>query len=169
LHPGSGGSAREWSAANFGLLAQALRSDGFRVVVTGAANEESLVRGVVEASGGVAMPLVGRLALKELGAFLRTVNVFVSNSTGPRHIAAAVGTPVIAFYPPIRECSPRRWGPLTDKRVVFVADNALCARCKGGPCQGNDCMDQITVEQVRQAVHGLITLSKERNVVQSGL
>jgi heptosyltransferase-2 len=167
LHPGSGGSARDWRAANFGLLAAALRADGFRVVVTGAAHEDSLVRSVVVASGNVAVPIVGRLSLKELGAFLQMSQVFVSNSTGPLHIAAAVGTPVVAFYPPIRECSPRRWGPLTDRRVVFVADSALCPRCKGGPCEGNECMDQITVEQVRRAVQALVTLSQERTEVGS--
>ncbi|MBM4159578.1 MAG: glycosyltransferase family 9 protein [Ignavibacteria bacterium] len=156
LHPGSGGSARDWSPQNFGKLATALTDDGFRVVVTGAANEESLVHLVVELSGRKAIPLVGKLSLKALAGFLRSADLFVSNSTGPLHIAAAVGTPVIGFYPPIRECGPRRWGPLTTKRVVFTADSAACPRCKGGPCQGNDCMDQITVEEVRRAAGSLV-------------
>ena len=156
LHPGSGGSARDWSPQNFGALAKALRTDGFQVIVTGAKNERVLVESVMIVAGGAAIPLVGRLSLKELAAFLRRVDVFISNSTGPLHIAAAVGTPVIGFYPPIRECSPTRWGPLTEKKVVFVADNALCPRCNGGPCRGNECMDQITVEQVRSAAHTLV-------------
>ena len=161
LHPGSGGSARDWSPQNFGRLAAGLADDGFRVVVTGAADEESLVHLVVELSEGKAIPLVGKLSLKALAGFLRSVDVFVSNSTGPLHIAAAVGTPVIGFYPPIRECSPRRWGPLTSKKVVFTADNVACPRCKGGPCQGNDCMDQITVEEVRRAVVSLAESHKK--------
>jgi ADP-heptose:LPS heptosyltransferase len=95
--------------------------------------------------------------LKELAAFIGSARLFISNSTGPLHIAAAVGTPVIAFYPPIRECSQRRWGPLTEKKMLFTADNALCERCKGGPCQGNDCMDQITVDRVVQAARKLLS------------
>ena len=169
LHPGSGGSAREWSPGNFGALAKVLHADGYHVIVTGAKNERALVERVMGFSGGVALPLVGRLSLKELAAFLRSTDILVSNSTGPLHIAAAVGTPVIGFYPPIRECSPRRWGPLTEKKVVFVADNALCPRCKGGACQGNECMDQITVEQVRRATHELVASFSRGKEIRANL
>jgi lipopolysaccharide heptosyltransferase II len=169
LHPGSGGSARDWSPQNFGALAKLLHAEGIRVVVTGIAQEENLVQTVVEGSGWVAIPLIGRLSLMELAAFLRSAALFVSNSTGPLHIAAAVGVPVIAFYPPIRECGPKRWGPLTRKKIVFVADNRACARCRGGACQGNDCMDQITVEQVLHAARGLIAAFRERPVHRASI
>lgn len=156
LHPGSGGSARDWSPERFGDLAERLVGDGIKVVVSGDKKERSLVDAVVERSHGTAKALVGRFNLKELSAFLALPKAFVSNSTGPLHIAAAVGTPVVAMYPPIRECSPTRWGPLTEKKVVFTADNTLCPKCKGGPCQGNDCMNQITVEDVLTAVRSFV-------------
>jgi heptosyltransferase-3 len=156
LHPGSGGSARDWSAENFGDLAQELVRIGFRVVVTGSTDEAELVERVHTSSGGVALSSAGRMPLKDLAAFIGEAQLFVSNSTGPLHIAAAVGTPVIAFYPPIRECSARRWGPLTDDKIVFTADNALCRRCKGGACQGNDCMGQIKVADVLEAARSLL-------------
>ncbi|HTY35986.1 MAG TPA: glycosyltransferase family 9 protein [Bacteroidota bacterium] len=162
LHPGSGGSARDWNPRNFGVLAAALVGEGLKVVVTGSTEERRLVEAVVEASGGKAMQSVGMMPLKVLAAFIGRAHLFVSNSTGPLHIAAAVGTPVIAFYPPIRECSPRRWGPLTDDQVVFTAVSSLCPRCNGGPCQGNDCMEQISVEDVLGAAHTLLT-PKERS------
>lgn len=154
LHPGSGGSARDWSPDRFGDLARLLAGEGMKVVVSGDQRERSLVETVVERSQGTARALAGRFNLKELAAFLALARAFVSNSTGPLHIAAVVGTPVVAMYPPMRECSAKRWGPLTDEKVVFTADNALCPRCKGGPCQGNDCMNQITVEEVLSAVRG---------------
>jgi len=160
LHPGSGGSARDWSAQNFADLACALTNDGYSVVVTGSSSEVTLVEEVVRKSNGSAAASAGRLSLKELAAFIGSAALFVSNSTGPLHIAAAVGTPVIAFYPPIQECSPRRWGPLTERKMVFTADNALCERCKGGPCQGNDCMDQITVDYVLKAARKLLSEGK---------
>jgi heptosyltransferase-2 len=156
LHPGSGGSARDWSPERFGDLARRLVDEGIRVVVTGDEKENALVETVVRRSQGAAKAIVGRFDLKELAAFLALSKAFVSNSTGPMHIAAAVGTPVIAMFPPIRECSPKRWGPLTEKKVIFIAENALCSRCKGGPCQGNDCMDQITVDDVLAAVRGFL-------------
>jgi len=163
LHPGSGGSARDWSAQNFGDLARALKNIGCSVVVTGSSSEKLLVEEVVRRSSESASASAGRLSLKELASFIGSARLFVSNSTGPLHIAAAVGTPVIAFYPPIQECSPRRWGPLTEKKKVFTADNAFCERCKGEACQGNDCMDQITVDQVLQAAVKLLSEGKTQN------
>jgi heptosyltransferase-2 len=157
LHPGSGGSARDWSPKNFGQLAKVLVNDGCHVVVTGSSSEQSLVREVVDRSDGNALAVDGGFSLKELTAFISRAQLFVSNSTGPLHIAASAGVPVIAFYPPIQECSPRRWGPLTDRKAIFVADSKACEHCKGGPCQGNDCMDQITVEQVSRASRHLIS------------
>ncbi|HTP14041.1 MAG TPA: glycosyltransferase family 9 protein, partial [Bacteroidota bacterium] len=111
LHPGSGGSARDWSPENFCTLAARLSGIGFQVVVTGARGEESLVGRVTNGLDNVKTS-VGRLGLKELAAFIKKVALFISNSTGPLHIAAAVGTPVIGFYPPIIACSPGRWGPV---------------------------------------------------------
>jgi heptosyltransferase III len=163
LHPGSGGSARDWSPRNFGELAKGLAKENVKVVVTGIDAENALVNEVVTLSGGSAFPSVGRLTLKELGALVASARLFVSNSTGPLHIAAAVGTPVIAFYPPIRECSPRRWGPLTDKKIVFTADNLSCPRCQGGPCQGNDCMEQIKVTDVLRAAKSLLAREDQSN------
>jgi heptosyltransferase III len=157
LHPGSGGSARDWSAQNFGDLAKGLAADGYRVVVTGVQAEKELVGQVITRAEGRAIASVGRMSLKVLAAFVKRARLFVSNSTGPLHIASAVGTPVIAFFPPIRECSPRRWGPLAEAKVVFTADSASCPRCKGGPCQGNDCMDQIQVKEVLSAARRLLS------------
>lgn len=162
LHPGSGGSARDWSAERFGDLARHLSMNGRKVVVTGADSEHPLVESVVQVSGHKALSSVGRFTLKELAAFLKEASLFVSNSTGPLHIAAAVGVPVIAFYPPITECSARRWGPLAESKIIFTADSALCPRCKGGPCQGNDCMDQIRVEEVLRAATDLLDSQRDK-------
>jgi heptosyltransferase-3 len=156
LHPGSGGSARDWSPENFGQLAARLADMGVRVLVTGGWNEKELVTRVCRSSGLPLATSVAEMDLLTLAALLSTVSLFVSNSTGPLHIAAAVGVPVIAFYPPIIQCSPRRWGPLAERKVIFEADAAKCPRCHGGPCQGNDCMDLITVEEVAEAARGLL-------------
>ena len=156
LHPGSGGSARDWSAANFRSLAATLAGFGWKVVVTGARGEERLVDQVAGGSSGRIVTSVGRLSLSPLAAFLQMADLFVSNSTGPLHIAAAVGTPVIGFYPPIVACSPQRWGPVTKKKAVFVPTPESCPLCKGGVCRSNVCMDQITVQQVVDAARQLV-------------
>ncbi|HWP81878.1 MAG TPA: glycosyltransferase family 9 protein [Bacteroidota bacterium] len=168
LHPGSGGSARDWSPDSFARLAQLLEKESYNVVVSGGPGEAGLVRAVIERSGTAATAFVGNLNLKQLAAFLRQVDLFVSNSTGPLHIAAVVGTPVIGLYPPIRECSPARWGPLSTRKRIFVPNAIECPRCKGSACRGNDCMDLITPEMVFEAAKELLTESHaQRRVMVS--
>ena len=157
LHPGSGGSARDWPAANFSKLGNRISSGlGLKLVVTGGKGEEVLAN---LTAGGIvphAISFAGILSLGEMAALLRRASVFVSNSTGPMHIAAVVGTPVVAFFPPILQCSPVRWGPYTKKKRVFVADNGTCPLCEGGPCRSNVCMEQIDVQKVFEATKDLI-------------
>lgn len=164
LHPGSGGSARDWSPSNFAQLGRAMIQKGYRVIVTGGPGEEALVQRVVREAGEGVQPLVNRLSLNALAAFLQTVDLFISNSTGPLHIAAAVGTPVIGFYPPIRACSPLRWGPYTEKKTVFVPDPRACPRCHGKPCRGNACMDLITVSEVLQSAEQMLRTHRSQPV-----
>ena len=156
LHPGSGGSARDWKPENFSKLAVILSQRGFRVVVTGIERERSLVERVIAGTQGIAISFISSLTLREFGAFIQTAKVFIANSTGPLHIAASVGIPVIGFFPPSRVMSPKRWEPLTERKEIFVPNPALCPRCHGGECQGNDCMDQIEVNQVVDAVIRLV-------------
>jgi heptosyltransferase-2 len=156
LHPGSSGSARTWKPENFAQLANELKIHGFHVVITGGKSETKLVHSVMEKTGEGVKSFISDLRLKEFAAFIQTARLFVANSTGPLHIAAAVGTPVVGFYAPVYVMSPKRWGPLTDKKAIFVPDPAQCSRCNGAECRGNECMDQINVQQVLQASLKLI-------------
>ncbi len=166
IHPGSGGSAREWSPGNFGSLAARLVEKGrFKVIITGTKAEESKVNAVVNASGGKAIPIVGKLTIKELGALIRSARLFVSNSTGPLHLAVAMDTPVIGLFPQHLAMSAKRWGPYTEKKAVFVpdrpADCNVCVETKSA-CQ---CMATISVEEVFQSVTSL--LQQQRNAVHA--
>ncbi|HOV99224.1 MAG TPA: glycosyltransferase family 9 protein [Bacteroidota bacterium] len=161
IHPGSGGSAREWKIERLGSLAQELTAENIKVVVSGISKEESIVRTVCELSHRTAIPFISNVSIKVFAGFLQTASVVVANSTGTLHIAAAVGTPVVGFYPPVRVMSATRWGPLTEKKIIFVPDPYQCKKCHNGNCRGNDCMDQIEVEEVKKAVVTLI--QRERN------
>jgi len=156
LHPGSGRSARDWKPERFARLAAELAKLGYQVVITGGKTEETLVNRVAQEANNNVKSFISTLNLKEFAAFIQTAELFAANSTGPLHIAAAVGTPVIGFYPPVHVMSPKRWGPLTEKKAIFIPDPVLCPRCKGGECQGSDCMDQISVERVLEAAVKLI-------------
>ena len=158
LHPGSGGSSRDWKPENFAALADAITAKlGFEVVLTGGPGEEYIVQGVARKVSHPPASFVGDLSLKELAALIKKAVCFVSNSTGPLHMAAALGTPVIAFYPPLRACSPVRWGPYTERKKIFLAESSKCPECNGGACRSNRCMDQITVEQVFQSLREIVS------------
>ncbi|MEK6649949.1 MAG: glycosyltransferase family 9 protein, partial [Bacteroidota bacterium] len=155
LHPGSGGSSRDWPASRFADLAGALAGTA-TVVVTGGAPEAALIEQVVAGSGGRARACIGRFSLMEFAAFMSKAKLFISNSTGPLHIAAAVGTPVIGIYPPLATASVIRWGPLGERVATFTPDRRKCPQCHGGICSGNVCMEQISVESVAEAAKELI-------------
>ncbi len=158
LHPGSGGSARDWSAQNFGALASRLAaSEDMQVLVTGGVDESELVARVVEASGGTALGMAGRFTLKELAALTRSAALFVGNSTGPLHIAAAVDTPVLGLYPQHTAMSQRRWGPWCSRKRVLVPDKPVdCRDCDDAKAAVCACMDSITVDQVHAAARSLL-------------
>jgi ADP-heptose:LPS heptosyltransferase len=154
IHPGSGGSARDWSVDNFGLLARRLSDlPGVKVVIAGSAAEEPLVRRVWQLSGRKALILGERLNLREYAAVAKLASLFIANSTGPLHIAAAVGTPVIGLYPQVTPLNAARWGPYTEKKTIFspAGKPVDCSSCVGSGTPACECMDSIKVEDVFQA------------------
>lgn len=155
LHPGSGGSARDWSAKNFGLLAERLsRIPQLKVVITGGTGERDLVEQVRKIAGNAVISLVGLFNLKEYIALTKLSALFVGNSTGPLHIAAAAGTSVVGLYPQITALSARRWGPYTEHKTVFTPVNkpADCNTCVTDQQHICECMETISVDDVYTAV-----------------
>ncbi len=155
LHPGSGGSARRWPAHCFAELAARLSAGGTRVVVTGSADERSLVGRVADAAPEQAIRVAGGLDIKELAALLGRASLCVTNSTGPLHIAAAVGTPAVALFCPIKPCSPVRWGPFGKNQGdhdVLMPNVPPCPKCIETACPYFDCMERIPVDRVYEAV-----------------
>jgi len=164
VHPGSGGSAREWSAERFGELAAKLITErGVHVLVTGGKGEEKKVAEILVATRGLAIPLVNKLNLKELAALLQSVSLFISNSTGPLHLAVAVETPVVGLFPQITALSAKRWGPYSGTRRVLVPDKPIdcseCIRANGRHCA---CMQSITVEDVYAASCSILDETKQK-------
>ena len=151
LHPGSGGSARDWAVEHFAALARLLMERGARVAITGSADERALADRVADDAPG-ARSIAGRTSLPELAAVLELAAAVVGASTGPVHLAAAVGTPVVALFPPIRPASPVRWRPRGPYVTVIDADAPSCEGCIGERCPVWDCMDTIRPETVAWAV-----------------
>lgn len=134
LHPRSRGSAREWGLANFGRLAQRLHAAGHRVFITGTAAEgQELASWRRENASYLAADLTGRLSLPQFIAFIAAADGLVAGSTGPLHLAAALGRHALGLYPPIRPMHPGRWAPLGPHAEYMVFDKPNCQACRAQP------------------------------------
>jgi heptosyltransferase-3 len=123
IHPGSLGSAATWGNNNFIKLINLILEDKNihnKIVLTGVNEENTLINSIIEHIIDKDKVLkITNLSLKEFAGLLKNAALCISNSTGPIHIAAAVGTFVIGFYPAKRQESAARWAPYTEKKKIF--------------------------------------------------
>jgi ADP-heptose:LPS heptosyltransferase len=117
IHPGSSGSAWNWPPDRYAETVAALAAEDIPVVVTGASHEQELALLVAGPAGRV---IAGQTDLPLLGAVLARSRVTVAGSTGPLHLAAALGRPVVALFSPHPSHSPVRWGPLGSGHRILV-------------------------------------------------
>lgn len=152
LHPRSRGSAREWGLENFGQLAQLLDQAGHRVFITGTAAEgEELADWLHTHASLLAADLTGQLSLPQFLAFIAAADGLVAGSTGPLHLAAALGRHALGLYPPIRPMHPGRWAPLGPRAEFKVFDKVDCSACRSQPATCS-CIQAISPAEVAARV-----------------
>jgi ADP-heptose:LPS heptosyltransferase len=99
VHVGASAPSRRYPAERFGTAADEIaRASGAAIVFTGSASEQPLVDVARAAMAAPSISLAGRLGLGELGALVARAQVLVTNNSGPAHLAAALGTPVVDLY-----------------------------------------------------------------------
>lgn len=119
VHPGSGGSAKDWPAERFGMAARALRDElDAEIIITGIASEHPLCDEVATLCPD-ATNLCGTMDLAAMIDLIADADLLMANSTGVLHVAAAASTSVIGFFPSTPSMSARRWGPYTQRAVVL--------------------------------------------------
>lgn len=149
LHPGTSAPARAWPEDRFRELCGRLRGLGLGVVVTGSPAERPLTAYVAAEDG---TDLGGALGLDELAGVLEQAEAVVVGNTGPAHLAAAVGTPVVSLYAPT--ISAERWAPYRVDRVLLGDQQAPCrdTRVRECPVPGHPCLTSVTPEDVVNAL-----------------
>jgi heptosyltransferase III len=129
VHPGSKGSAKDWSVENFKLYIKKFLSEfkNVKVVLSGIKTEEIILAEIYESIPGDlknnVVNLCGQLNLKELMILIDNSKLFVSNSTGPIHIAGALNKNIIGLYPNKAPMNETRWRPLSNNAVIFKPEN----------------------------------------------
>lgn len=153
VHPGATVPARTWSAAAYQELVARLVRRGWPVVVTGSAPERELCARVRGHTGAV--DLAGRTGLPGLVEVLAGAAATVVGNTGPAHLAAAVGTPVVSLFAPTVPAV--RWHPWGVDYVLLGRQDIACAGCRARTCPvaGHPCLGEIAVDDVAVAVERL--------------
>jgi ADP-heptose:LPS heptosyltransferase len=155
LHPGASVPARTWTPARWGELGRALARTERPAVVTGAPDEAHLVRSVAAAAGPPARPVITS-DLQGLLEPLARADALVVGNTGPAHLAAALGTPVVSIFPPT--VPARRWRPWRVPHALLGDQSIPCAGCRARVCPlaGHPCLTPVTPALVVAAVDRLV-------------
>ncbi|MEP9383801.1 glycosyltransferase family 9 protein [Nocardioides sp. KR10-350] len=155
LHPGTSAPARAWPPERYRSACDRLAALGYAVVVTGGPAERDLTAYVAGAAG---RDLGGLLDLEEVAGVLAGAGAVVVGNTGPAHLAAAVGTPVVSLYAPTVPAV--RWAPYGVRRVLLGDQQAPCrgTRAVECPVPGHPCLGSVTPDDVVTAVVDLCGL-----------
>lgn len=155
LVPGARWPTKRWPEERFAAVANRLAEGlGLVPVVVGAPGEESIAERMRRMRGGRMIDLVGRTDLKSLAAVLGGARCVITGDTGPMHLAAAMGRPVVAVFGPT---DLEKTGPYGSGHVI-LADRSDCARCDRRTClwEGQKhelmCLRNIAVDDVVEAV-----------------
>jgi lipopolysaccharide heptosyltransferase II len=154
VHPGASASSRRWPPEHFAAAARLLhREQGLVSVFTGGPGEVELVESIRREAGVPSHSLAGDLGLEELAALLELAPLVVANNTGPAHMAAALGTPVVDLYA-LTNPQHTPWG--APSRVLF--HDVPCKYCHRSVCpEGHHrCLRLVPPEAVAQAVRSLL-------------
>lgn len=156
LHPKSKGSAREWGSDNFAALSAMLPREKFNIIITGTRQEGELLRKEdFFVKAGDVLDLTGQMNLAEMISFIHAADGLVAASTGPLHLAAALGKVALGIYPPIKPMHPGRWKPLGKHAGYLVADKECDACRSAGPCT---CMLDISPQQVKHKLDSMVLI-----------
>jgi ADP-heptose:LPS heptosyltransferase len=153
VHPGASVPARAWPEQRCAEAVEALADAGHRVLVTGGPGEKALTAAVAGTRG---TDLGGATSLPEMAALLDGAAVVVVGNTGPAHLAAAVGTPVVSLFAPVVPAA--RWAPYGVPTVLLGDQSAPCrdTRARECPVRGHPCLTSVTAQDVVAAVEKLV-------------
>ncbi|HWX90998.1 MAG TPA: glycosyltransferase family 9 protein [Terriglobales bacterium] len=149
LNPGAGWGAKQWPAGRYGEVAKVLAQSGLKSIINFGPGEEALARAAESASDHTAEAMT--FSVGELIALTRRARLFIGGDTGPMHLAAALGVPVVAIFGPT---DPARNGPFATRKIVLrhpKSPNTLTHRAQPDPG-----ILEITADEVVAAARQLL-------------
>lgn len=161
------GQSKRWPIPYWVKLINCLISDkNMTVILTGATNDLPLIETILSRTHEKPVNMAGKTSLTQLAALLQRADLLITGDSGPMHIAAAVGTPLIAIHGPT---DPVKSGPVSPYATVLRSD-IWCSPCytaKGKPANcrffTTQCMKNITAEEVLTIVHQKLQNGKKQD------
>lgn len=157
IHLGAATPSKRWGEEDFAALIHELEAaTEAEILVFGGEDDLPFAHEVMEGLKVKVVNLVGKLTLRQMAALMKGCQVFFGCDTGPSHLAAAVGVPVVSLFSAANDAAV--WKPWGDK-VKVLTDHPSCSPCQSYACQRTDgyfCMRQIKVEDVVEAVKGFL-------------
>jgi ADP-heptose:LPS heptosyltransferase len=156
VHPGASVPARMWVPERSAALVDVLVRAGHRVAVTGGPEERALTARVAGPARPEVLDLGGAGDLAGLAEVLAGADVVVVGNTGPAHLAAAVGTPVVSLFAPTVPAA--RWRPWQVPHVLLGDQDIVCAGCRARRCPraGHPCLGAVSPAEVLAAMESLL-------------
>ncbi|HEX5884424.1 MAG TPA: lipopolysaccharide heptosyltransferase II [Pyrinomonadaceae bacterium] len=163
--PGSINSrAKRWPAEAYAAVADRLIESRRQVLLIGSQEEAEVSKEVVSRMRHQPIVLTGKTSLDQVTAVLATVDLIVTNDTGPAHIGAALGCPTIVIFGPTNPLTTRPFSP----KAEILRHPPECAPCMLRDCPiDHRCMTAITVDEVFERSHALLKRSSFAKTVRS--
>ena len=155
INPGATyGSAKRWYPEKFAEVARAY-SDQYNIILFGGPNEVGMANDIESRLKGINLTnLAGKTSIPELCSFIGGLDLFITNDSGPMHVAAAYSVPTVAIFGPTRHLETSQW---RNEKSYIVRHDMECAPCMKRECPlgHHNCMKSITSDEVIEAIKKL--------------
>ena len=162
VHPGSNQPQKRWIPERFAevcsLLINKFRAN---IAFVGSLDEKDLTNRIIQLLEKQSINLVGIITLGQLAALLSNSDLLIGNDSGPMHMAAAVGTQIVALYGGGEYTNWRPW--TKDKQSIVIMHKVPCSPCMKFDCQDNVCMKLISVKEVYETAALILNEKKSKN------
>ncbi len=159
IHPAASLPAKQWQLDRFAAVMRVLHEKyGVRFIYTGAKGDADLYRDLEKLGPFNSLNLCGVTTLHQNISVYRAADLFFGVDSGPMHMAAAAGIPVVALFGPTDE---RKWGPWGEGHTI-ITKKLSCHPCKPHKCSNNQCMNLITIQDCLDALEAKISSLRPR-------
>jgi len=158
IHPAASCPSKVWPPDRFAAVADQLSQEyAFKVLLIAGPKDTRLAEAVMVKMRQPVINLAGKASLGQLAALLERCSLFISNDSGPVHLAGALGVPVISIFGRNQKgLSPKRWGP-TGKKDIALHKEVGCVECLAHNCKKDfACLKAVTIDDVLSAAEEIL-------------